>query len=137
MRHRPRRFRRPAPGQMVFWFVVSPVPTYWTPSEAPQCFKPRKRSNVPSFRRWRAGGDPRPSGNRVDWQVNRWVERGAACVLCNHWPASCDHLVRGRIMLVCRTCEARADTRVRLEEIALVDWRETPERLAQPGRIRH
>jgi hypothetical protein len=31
-------------------------------------------------------------------------------------------------MLVCRECEAREDTLVRLEEIASMDWRETPER---------
>jgi hypothetical protein len=30
-------------------------------------------------------------------------------------------------MLVCRSSEARADTRIRLEEITLVDWAEIPD----------
>jgi hypothetical protein len=63
----------------------------------------------------------------VDWQVNRWVRRGAACALCNHWPAPCDRRVGKWLIVLCRSCNAREDALARILEIVTVDWAETPE----------
>jgi hypothetical protein len=49
--------------------------------------------------------------------VDRWVKRGAACLLCGHWPAPHDRLVRGRLVLVCALCDRRPDTDMRLDEV--------------------
>jgi hypothetical protein len=127
MRRRLRLFRRPAAGQMVFWFILSPTPIYWMPPEPPQRSRPTPRRNVPSWRPRRARSDSRPSEDRQEWTINRLIRRHAACVLCGRWPAACDHRIRGRVMLVCRACESRPDTPVRLAEIAMVDWSATPD----------
>ena len=55
-------------------------------------------------------------------KVDRLVARGAHCCLCRNWPAPFESWVEGRIMLCCRACAARPDTRVRLEEIAEIEW---------------
>ncbi len=55
-------------------------------------------------------------------KVDRLVRRGAHCCLCQSWPAPVESWVEGRIMLTCRICAARPDTRVRLEEIAEIEW---------------
>jgi hypothetical protein len=38
-------FRRPATGQMVFWFVLAPTPSYWSPPETSQRARPTPRRN--------------------------------------------------------------------------------------------
>jgi hypothetical protein len=35
--------------------------------------------------------------------------------------------VRGRILLVCRACDARPETAARLDELVAVDWQESRE----------
>jgi hypothetical protein len=121
------KWRHPARNQMSFWFLVSPEPLYWTPPEPLRRSRPRGRANVPPFRPPRARSDPTPSQDRVERVVDRWVRRGVGCAICHHWPAPCHHRVRDHVFVICRACAARPDTVVRLEEIALVDWRETPE----------
>jgi hypothetical protein len=118
------RWRRPAAGQLSFWFIDSPEPIYWTPPQPPQRSWPRRRSDIPSFRPRRARSDPRPFQNRVEWQVDRWARRRASCALCSRWPAPCDHQVGARLLVVCRACEAKEDTPARLRELVTVDWAE-------------
>jgi hypothetical protein len=36
-------------------------------------------------------------------------------------------MIGGRLLLLCRTCEARPDSLARLAELVTVDWRRTPE----------
>jgi hypothetical protein len=121
------RWRRRAPGQLMFWFVLSPVPIYWTPPEPPQRARPAPRPNAPSWRPRRARRECRHSQDRRDRQVDRWLRRGAACALCKRWPAPHDHLVHGRLLLLCKSCESQPDSLVRLTEIVLTDWRKTPD----------
>jgi hypothetical protein len=65
---------------------------------------------------------PRPPEATMARKVDRFVQRGAHCCLCHRWPAPVDFWVEGRIMLTCRICATRPDTRVRLEEIAEIEW---------------
>ncbi len=65
---------------------------------------------------------PRPPKATMARKVDRFVKRGAHCCLCHRWPAPIESWVEGRIMLVCRSCAARPDTRVRLKEIAEIEW---------------
>jgi hypothetical protein len=37
-------------------------------------------------------------------------------------------MIGGRLLLLCRTCEAKPDSLARLAELVNVDWRPTPER---------
>jgi hypothetical protein len=137
----PRRLR-PAPGQLTFRFLVlvdadpagagsgapDTVAVRDVAVEPPTTCQervPRTRSiDRPSWRPRRARGDSRLSGDRRDWTVDRWTRRGAACLLCGHWPAPHDRLVRGRLVLVCGACERRPDTLTRLDEVVREDWSE-------------
>jgi hypothetical protein len=120
----PRR-RRPARGQLSFWFIESPVPIYWTPPEPSRRSRPRSRPVIPPFRPRRARSDPGPFQSRVERQIERWVRRGAACLLCSSWPAPCDRWVGKWLIVLCRSCNALADAQARIEEIVKVDWAET------------
>jgi hypothetical protein len=120
-----RRFRRPAPGQLVFWFVLTPVPIYWSPPESPHRARPAPRWNAPSWRPRRARTERRHAQDRRDAQVDRWVRRGAACALCKRWPAPHDHLVHGRLLLLCKRCESEPDSLARLGEMVATDWSPT------------
>jgi hypothetical protein len=70
----PRRhlLRRPAPGQLAFWFVLSPVPICLNPAEAPQRARPVARRNYPRGARNvpEAGPDSHrtvSSGRSIEW----------------------------------------------------------------------
>jgi hypothetical protein len=55
------------------------------------------------------------------------MRRGATCVLCGARWSPIAHKVRGRILLVCRRCDARPETMSRLTELVAVDWQESRE----------
>jgi hypothetical protein len=114
--------RRPAPGQLAFRFFVE-----WLPIEPPR----PPPEPMPAFwwrrRRQAPGKPPERSPDRDARTIDRWLRRGAACILCGSWPAPCDHRIRGRIVLVCKRCDARPDTAARLNELVFVDWVATPQ----------
>jgi hypothetical protein len=61
------RFRRPAPGQMWFWFILSPEPIYLEVRPlAPRRSAPSKGRILPPWRRGRRGD--RPGRQRQRWQ---------------------------------------------------------------------
>ena len=92
-----------------------------------ECVPGTRSVDRPSWRPRRNRGETRPSSDRRDRIVDRWIRRGASCLLCGHWPAPHDRLVRGRLVLVCDACERRPDTGTRLDEVVREDWRQTVE----------
>jgi hypothetical protein len=124
------KWHRPAPGQLMFRFLLVWMPLELRrPPEPAQRARPTLRWNGPSWRPRRLRSESRPSEDRLERTIDRLVRRRAACVLCGFWPAPCDHRIRGRLMLVCRACQARPETRTRLDEIVRVDWAATPDPL--------
>lgn len=55
-------------------------------------------------------------------KVDRFVNRGAHCCLCQAWPAPIERWIEGRIMLTCKACSEKPSTLARLSEIASVEW---------------
>jgi hypothetical protein len=117
------RRRRPALGQQVFSFLLR-----WMPIEPP---RPAPPPPLPHgwWRRHRPTPPTTPAARSADRDgriIDRWLRRGAACVLCGSWPAPCDHRIGARLILVCRRCDRRPDTTARLHEIVCTDWAASP-----------
>jgi hypothetical protein len=123
LRWRCLRRKKSLPGQLLFAFVTSPTPIFLTPPAAPRRDRRDSRWNVPSWRPQRPHGERGLSEERTDWQVDRWVSRHAGCCLCRAWPAPHDRLVGGRLVVLCKRCNTRPDSDVRLHEIISQDWR--------------
>jgi hypothetical protein len=68
-----------------------------------------------------------PSNARREWQVDRWVKRGAACLVCGKWPAPVERLVLGKLVVVCRECDQQPSTAARIVETIAMDWEATRE----------
>jgi hypothetical protein len=79
--------------------------------------------NVPSWRLERAHGEREPSERCINRQVTRWVTRHAGSALCGAWPAAFDRIVGHRLLVLCKTCNARPNSDVRLREIVSQGWR--------------
>jgi hypothetical protein len=120
------RRRKVLPGQLLFAFVTSPTPVFLTPPAAPRHDRHDSRRNVPSWRPSRPHGERGPSEKRREWQTLRWLERKAGCLLCGRWPAPHDRLVCGRLIVLCKVCDARPESNERAIEIISQDWRIEP-----------
>jgi hypothetical protein len=111
------RRRRPAPGQLLFIWV-----TTWLPLEPP-CQRPPP---LPAFW-WRRGRKAasksleRPA-DRDARTIDRFIRRGACCVLCGERWALCDRRIGSRLVLLCRSCDALPSAMARIGEIAAVEW---------------
>jgi hypothetical protein len=124
------RRRRPAPGQLVFTFLLR-----WLPIEPPRPAPPPLPHGW--WRRDRRKAPTTPvarSADRDDATIDRWLRRGAACVLCGSWPAPCDRRIGARLLLVCRHCDRRPETAERLNEIVSTDWAASPGEAVQRAR---
>jgi hypothetical protein len=122
-----RRSRRPAAGQLWFLWFTAAAPIYLDEPRPPRR-RPRPAGyKVPPSARRRVLADPRPPADPTARVVTRWIGRGAACCLCRRWPAAHDHMIGGRLLLLCRVCEDRPDSLARLGELVREDWRRTPE----------
>jgi hypothetical protein len=136
------RSRRPAAGQLLLVFlgdvpvaeaIPTPVielaevlpapvadvtiPSPTTPAPVPTSPSPVDRA-VPSRTR------PRFSESRRDRTTARWLKRGAACLLCGAWPVPVDHVIEGRMVVLCKGCDAQPNARARMVEIVTEDWRQ-------------
>src|SRR5262245_24868013 len=111
---------QPAQGQLTFVFMVE-----WLPLP-PRPPPPKPPPALPS-RWWRRRREARKTlperpTDQDARTIDRWLRRGAACVLCGSWPAPCDHRLGARLLLVCRRCEQKPDTLARLNETVRIDW---------------
>jgi hypothetical protein len=111
---RTRRPYKPAAGQLWFIWDVEPAPTpVVVPMAPPAPFTPTPKPK-PKPRVW-----TEPQKER---QTDRWVQRRAACLLCKSWPAPFDHVVSGRLVVLCGTCSAQPNAYVRVAEVISEDW---------------
>jgi hypothetical protein len=124
---RPRR-RRPAPGQTVFRWLLADPPMFLEPiapvARRPVTRRPRRimlaRPRRPVLAR------PRPSEEAAAATAERFLRRRAGCALCGSWPATRDHWIGGRLLLLCKPCDGEPSAWARLAELVAVDWRPEP-----------
>jgi hypothetical protein len=117
------RKHRPAPNQLVFWFILAEIPIF---PDAPKSARPRPRPAsyvVPPTSRRERPEPARPSQERIDRTVTRWLRREAGCALCGRFPATNLHQIETRLLLLCRTCQAKPNSPARLREMVRDDWR--------------
>jgi hypothetical protein len=114
-RLRLRLFQHPASNQLWFRWV-----TVWLPLDPP------RPPPLPAFwwRRARKAAErpPERSADRDSRTIDRFIRRGACCVLCGERWAPCDRRIGNRLILLCRSCDAMPNAMARIREIVSIEW---------------